>query len=116
MLIPILFMISLVSFITIELPPGDWVSYHIESLRASGVRLNDEDAARLEAMYGFDQPVYMRYLRWMKGILLDFNFGWSFQWDRPVNDLLAERLPLTLAISMLSLVVSWAIEIGRAHV
>lgn len=111
MLIPILFAISLVSFITIELPPGDWVSYRIESLRASGVQVNDEEAARLEAMYGFDQPVYMRYLRWMKGILFDFNFGWSFQWDRPVNDLLAERLPLTLTISLLSLVVSWAIAI-----
>jgi peptide/nickel transport system permease protein len=111
MLGPILFLISIVSFIIIELPPGDWVSYQIESLRASGVELNAEEAERLTAMYGFDQPAHMRYIRWMRGILFDFNFGWSFQWNRTVNELLAERLPLTLTISFLSLIVSWAIAI-----
>jgi peptide/nickel transport system permease protein len=111
MLGPILFLISIVSFIIIELPPGDWVSYQIESLRASGVELNAEEAERLTAMYGFDQPAHMRYIRWMRGILFDFNFGWSFQWNRTVNELLAERLPLTLTISLLSLIVSWAIAI-----
>ena len=111
MLIPILFLISLVSFTIIELPPGDWVTYQIESLRASGVDLNDEEAERLIAMYGFDDPAYMRYLRWMRGIIFDFNFGWSFQWNRTVNELLAERLPLTLTIAVLSLIVSWVIAI-----
>lgn len=111
MLVPILLLISVVSFVIIELPPGDWVTYQIESLRASGVELNQEEADRLVAMYGFDQPAYMRYLNWMESILFDFNFGWSFQWNRTVNELLAERLPLTLTISLLSLVVSWAIAI-----
>ena len=111
MLIPILFLISLVSFTIIELPPGDWVTYQIESLRASGVDLNDEEAERLVAMYGFDDPAYMRYFRWMGGILFDFNFGWSFQWNRTVNELIGERLPLTLTIAVLSLIVSWAIAI-----
>lgn len=111
MLVPIFFLISLVSFALIELPPGDWVTYQIESLRASGVDLNEDEAARLVAMYGFDQPTHIRYLRWMEGILFDFNFGWSFQWNRTVNELLAERLPLTLVISLLSLAVSWLIAI-----
>ncbi|MBV7337318.1 ABC transporter permease [Chloroflexi bacterium TSY] len=111
MLVPILFLISVVSFAIIELPPGDWVTYQIESLRASGVELNEEEAERLIAMYGFDQPAYMRYLRWMEGILVDFNFGWSFQWNRTVNELIGERLPLTLWISILALIISWVIAI-----
>ena len=111
MLVPILLMISIVSFVIIELPPGDWVTFQIESLRASGVELDEEEAERLVAMYGFDQPAYKRYFRWMEGILADFNFGWSFQWNRSVNELLEERLPLTLWISILSLIVSWLIAI-----
>ena len=110
-LIAILFLISIVTFVIIELPPGNWVDLKIMQLRMSGVAIDDREADRLEQMYGFDLPTHQRYLRWMKGIFFDFNFGWSFQWTRPVNELLAERLPLTLLISLLSLIVSWLIAI-----
>ncbi len=112
MLVPILLLISVVSFAVIELPPGDWVTYHIENLRATGIQLNEEEAERLIAMYGFDQPSWRRYLRWMEGILLRFNFGWSFQWGKTVNELLAERLPLTLLIAFLSLIISWTLSVS----
>ncbi len=111
MLVPILLLISLVSFTIIELPPGDWVTYHIETLRASGIELNEEEADRLIATYGFDDPAWIRYLKWMGNILFRFHFGWSFQWGKTVNELLSERLPLTLMISLMALVVSWAIAI-----
>ena len=111
MLVPILFLISVISFFVIELPPGDWVTTYVSNLRTSGIELQAGEAERLTRMYGFDQPVYVRYLKWIQGIVVDGNFGWSFQWNKPVNDILRERLPLTLAISMLALVVSWAIAI-----
>jgi peptide/nickel transport system permease protein len=111
MLIPILALISMVSFFVIELPPGDWVSTYITNLRASGIELQAGEAERLTKMYGFDQPSYIRYMRWMRGILLNGDFGWSFQWNKPVNEILQERLPLTLTISLLSLLVSWSIAI-----
>lgn len=111
MLIPILFLISVVSFIVIELPPGDWVSNYISNLRTSGIELQDEEAERLTAMYGFDQPSYVRYARWMQGIIMRGDFGWSFQWGKPVNDILAERLPFTLIISISALIISWIIAI-----
>lgn len=104
-------MISIVSFIVIELPPGDWVSNYINNLRTSGIELQDDEADRLTAMYGFDQPSYMRYARWMQGIITRGDFGWSFQWGKPVNDLLAEKLPFTLIISISALIVSWLIAI-----
>jgi peptide/nickel transport system permease protein len=111
MLIPILFLISVVSFIVIELPPGDWVSNYISNLRTSGIELQDDEADRLTAMYGFDQPSYVRYARWMQGIIMRGDFGWSFQWGKPVNDLLAEKLPFTLIISIGALIISWIIAI-----
>ena len=111
MLVPILFLISIVSFIVIELPPGDWVSNYITNLRNSGVELQEGEAARLTAMYGFDQPSYVRYARWMTGILTRGDFGWSFQWGKPINDILAEKLPLTLVISISALLLSWLIAI-----
>jgi peptide/nickel transport system permease protein len=111
MLIPILFLISVVSFIVIELPPGDWVSNYINNLRTSGIELQDDEADRLTAMYGFDQPSYVRYARWMQGIITRGDFGWSFQWGKPVNDILAEKLPFTLIISIGALIISWLIAI-----
>ena len=111
MLIPILFLISVVSFFVIELPPGDWVSNYISNLRTSGIELQQGEAERLTKMYGFDQPSYVRYLRWMNGILTRGDFGWSFQWSKPVNDILRDRLPLTIAVSLFALFVSWIIAI-----
>jgi peptide/nickel transport system permease protein len=111
MLIPILFLISVVSFIVIELPPGDWVSNYISNLRTSGIELQEGEAERLTAMYGFDQPSYVRYARWMHGIITRGDFGWSFQWGKPVNDILAEKLPFTLIISIGALIISWIIAI-----
>ena len=111
MLIPILFLISLVAFIVIELPPGDWVSNYITNLRNSGVDLQQDEAERLTKMYGFDQPSYIRYARWMEGIITKGNFGWSFQWSKPVNDVLADKLPYTLLISFSALILSWLIAI-----
>ena len=111
MLIPILFLISIVSFVVIELPPGDWVSNYITNLRNSGIDLLEEEAARLSAIYGFDQPSYVRYAKWMTGILTRGDFGWSFQWGKPVNEILRERLPFTILISFSALILSWVIAI-----
>jgi peptide/nickel transport system permease protein len=111
MLAPILFLISVVSFVVIELPPGDWVSNYINNLRTSGIELQEGEAERLTAMYGFDQPSYVRYLRWMRGIVTRGDFGWSFQWGKPVNEVLSDKLGFTLIISFSALIVSWLIAI-----
>lgn len=110
-LIPILLLISVVSFVVIELPPGDWVTFQIENLRMSGIELGQDEADRLTRQYGLDKPPHERYLRWMENMIIHGNFGWSFQWNRSVNDLLSERVPLTMAISVASLLLSWAIAI-----
>ena len=111
MLIPILFLVSFIAFFVIELPPGDWVTTYVAQLRASGIEMSDQEAQRLTTLYGFDQPTYMRYFKWVSGIVTRGDFGWSFQWGRPVGDVIAERLPITLAISLMALIFSWLIAI-----
>ena len=117
-LIPILFLISVVSFFIIELPPGDFATYYIENLRSQGMELSEDEQNRIAQQYGLGGTPFSRYYRWMKNILTEGNFGWSFAWQKPVKELLAERLPLTLMFSILSLIVSWAIpgQGGDGHI
>ena len=111
MLIPILILMSMVAFFLIELPPGDWVSARITQLKMSGVDVSDDEAARLTVQYGLDKPMPVRYWRWVSGIVLRGNWGFSMQWNKPVNEILAERVPMTIIISLLALIVSWAVAI-----
>ncbi len=111
MLIPILVLMSMVAFFLIELPPGDWVSTRITQLEMSGVQVSEDEAARLVAQYGLDKPMPVRYWRWVEGIVMRGNWGFSMQWNKPVNEILAERVPMTIAISLSALFLSWAIAI-----
>ena len=98
LLIPILLLVSFIAFFVIELPPGDWVTTYVAQLRASGVELSDAESQRLTNIYGFDQPTYVRYYKWVSGIVTRGDFGWSFQWGKPAGEVIAERLPITLTI------------------
>jgi peptide/nickel transport system permease protein len=111
MLIPILLLVSFIAFFVIELPPGDWVTTYVSQLRTSGIVLSDQEAERLTQLYGFDQPTYVRYYKWVSGIVTRGDFGWSFQWGKPVSEVIAERLPVTLGISLLALIFSWLVAI-----
>lgn len=112
MLIPLLIVISIVSFVIIEIPPGDYLSSYIMSLEASNAeKLPEEEITRLMQLYGLDKPVYVRYFRWMENILLRGDLGRSFQWNRRVNDILLERVPMTMAISLLTTVFCWGVAI-----
>jgi len=108
-IIPLMILISIVSFIIIELPPGDWVTVRVAQLRSTGVELDNAEIDRLNTQYGLDQPGYIRYVRWVSNMLRG-DFGYSFQWNQPVNEILAERVPRTMLIAVLSLVVSWIIS------
>jgi peptide/nickel transport system permease protein len=106
----VLVAVSLMSFIIIQLPPGDYLSTYIEQLREGGQEVDEAMIAALEKRYGLDQPLYKQYLMWM-GKMLQGDFGMSFEWSRPVWDLLMERLPLTLALSVTTLIFTYIIAI-----
>ena len=111
MLVPILILMSMVAFFLIQLPPGDYVTFRIEQLRMSGVEVSDNEAERLMMQFGLDKPPIERYLWWISGIVFRGNWGWSLQWNKSVNDILQERIPMTVTISVLALILSWSIAV-----
>jgi len=111
MLVPILIVMSAVAFFLIQLPPGDYVTFRIQQLRMSGVEVSDADAELLKREFGLDQPVLVRYYRWVEGIVTKGYWGRSLQWNKPVHEILAERVPMTITISLLALLFSWVVAI-----
>jgi peptide/nickel transport system permease protein len=105
--------ISILSFIIIQLPPGDYVDSYIAQLSASGALVSAEEAANLRAQYGLDQPMHIQYLRWM-GLALRGNFGMAMEYNRPVTEVIGDRLALTVAVSAAALIFTWmlALPIG----
>ncbi|NLD71868.1 MAG: ABC transporter permease [Chloroflexi bacterium] len=111
--IPLLVLLSIVTFIIIQLPPGDYLTIYIQALEATGQQVRQDEIDRLRMQYGLDQPIYKQYLIWMRGIFRG-DFGRSFYWQQPVREVVAERLPMTLVISFASLVVVYIIAIPIA--
>ena len=109
----VLVVISMASFLIIKLPPGDYVTTRIQQLEQSGGPVNDSELKSLRHQYGLDQPTTVQYLKWIWN-MFHGDMGRSFMWDRPVTELIGERLVLTLVISLLSLLLSYllAIPIG----
>jgi len=108
--IMVLLIVSVISFIIIQLPPGDYLTSYIMRLETSGQKVDEARIAFLKKQYGLDIPVYLQYFKWMWK-MLHGDFGRSLQWDRPVSELLAERLPLTIIISLFALVFTYAVAI-----
>ncbi|MGI6239116.1 MAG: ABC transporter permease [Christensenellales bacterium] len=107
-LIPLLLALSIVVFVIIQLPPGDYLTTYINQLRSSGMQIDADYIAALEARYGLDQPMYVQYFKWMANILQG-DLGYSFLYKRSVNALIASRLPATITISLVSVVLIWLI-------
>ncbi len=104
--------VSIVGFIIIQLPPGDFATSYIERLQSTGtsVDVSTELVSALRASWGLDKPGYVQYARWVWNILHG-NFGYSLDWKRPVSELLAERLPLTIIISVLSILFVYVLAV-----
>ncbi|GAA3743999.1 ABC transporter permease [Salinactinospora qingdaonensis] len=108
-MIPTLFAISLVSFVIIQLPPGDFLSAYIAELSSQGESVDPAQVEALEARYGLGEPFYVQYYKWISGILLHGDFGESFKLGRPVSSLIWERIGLTCFLAISTLLFSWAI-------
>ena len=106
----LLWMVSVVTFVIIQLPPGDYLSTYISRLEQAGEELSEEEVDNLRKQYGLDLPMHLRYVKWF-GRLLQGDFGFSYDWQRPVRDLIGERLALTFTIAIMSAVFTYAVAI-----
>ena len=110
-MIPLLIGLSIIIFVIIQLPPGDFVTTRINQLRVAGVEMEDSEISRLMGMYNLDKPLYMQYLLWIKGIVLEGNLGRSMESERLVTEVIGDRLALTMVISLLTLAFTYAVAI-----
>ncbi len=107
--IPTLLFISILVFFLIQLPPGDYLDTLILRMQESGSSVDAETEALLRKRYALDQPFLAQYTRWITNIVTEGDFGRSFNWNRPVSELIWSRLGWTLAISLGSLLFTWAL-------
>ncbi len=103
--IPTVLGVTFISFVIIKMAPGDF----LDQLRLNP-QVSAETIERLKKLYGLDQPVIIQYIKWLKSALL-FDLGYSFQYHAPVLELIKERLPNTLLLSVSSALLSWLIAV-----
>ena len=107
-MVPTLILISMLVFIIIELPPGDYFESYIAELRAAGEEADLAEVEELRVRYGFDQPMVIRYLHWAGGLLVG-DFGYSFEYRLPVSEVVGDRLWLTILVSVVTIIFTWAV-------
>lgn len=110
-MVPSLIVVSFLSFVLIQLPPGDYVTTYIATLAASNEVVDQNTARDLRERFGLDQPMIVQYWKWISGILLRGDFGLSFEWQQPVTDLIWERMALTLVLTFSTLLATWGIAL-----
>jgi peptide/nickel transport system permease protein len=108
-MIPTMLAVSIVAFIIIQLPPGDYTTTYMSSLSSSGETVDQQVVAALKERYGFDQPLHVQYLNWVGNIITAGDFGQSFEWNEPVNRLIWDRFGLTLILALSTLVFTWIV-------
>jgi peptide/nickel transport system permease protein len=107
-------LVSVITFIIIELPPGDYAERYAFKLSASGIKMTEEDIQGLRVRFGLDKPLMERYWVWIGNIVLHGDFGLSFQYQKPVLSVIGERIAFTaiLALTTLLLTYGLALPIG----
>jgi peptide/nickel transport system permease protein len=99
-----------VSFVIIQLPPGDFVDSYIMNLAASGSAVRAEEAQVLREQYGLDKPIWVQYAKWISRVAAG-DFGMSMEWGRPVIEVIGDRLWLTIVISLAAIVITWGLAL-----
>lgn len=107
-MIPTLILISILVFAIIELPPGDYFESYVNDLLASGETVNPQQIEFLRQEYGFDLPPYARYFKWVAGMLVG-DFGYSFEYQLPVSDVIGDRLWFTIFITFCTVIFTWIV-------
>lgn len=101
-----LLLASALSFFIIQMAPGNFLDQYRQSPQFSA-----ETLQQLEAQFGLDQPAWRQYLHWLYQVIFHGNFGLSFSYQRPVVDILWERVPNTLLLSLVSVLITWLVAI-----
>ena len=107
-----MFFVSIMVFVIMELPPGDYADrYAFKKYGTGGATITDSDLANIRSKFGLDRPAYHRYFVWIGGIVTRGDFGQSFAFETSVNKVIGERLWLTLCLLFATLFLTYLISI-----
>jgi peptide/nickel transport system permease protein len=101
---------SVLAFLVIQLPPGDYVTAYVAQLQSAGTIVTEDEARTLRIQYGLDQPIYVQYAKWV-GLIMQGNFGMALEFRRPVLDVIGDRLALTMVVSVAAIIFIWALAL-----
>jgi len=107
----LLWVMSIATFVIIQLPPGDYVNTYIQRAQLDGKNTAPAEIAKLRRQFGLDKPVHVRYFKWAGGMLKG-DFGYSLEWDRPVVELIKDRLFLTILLNILTMIFVYVAAMG----
>ena len=110
-MVVMLIAISLIVFIILELPPGDYAERYVHDLRQSGAQVGSEEIEIIRHQLGLDRPWPVRYNNWVKGMVTRFDFGWSLTYRMPVTKVLGDRIWFTVILSIVTIGLSYIIAI-----
>jgi peptide/nickel transport system permease protein len=108
-MIPTLIAISVITFVIIQLPPGDYLTTLVNELQSRGENVDQSRLEFLRRTYGLDRPMWEQYLVWIGGMLTG-DFGFSFEYNMPVSDVVGDRLALTMIMSVSTIVFIWVVS------
>ena len=103
--------LSVVAFLIIQLPPGDFVTKLVFQMEQRGLVVNEEMMRALYSRFGFNRPMHEQYLKWIGNIVLRGDFGESMAFNKPVSELIGERFVLSVTISVSTLIVTYLIAV-----
>jgi peptide/nickel transport system permease protein len=106
-MVPTLLAISVIIFVIIQLPPGDYLETYISELQAQGEAVDPARIEFLRKQYGLDRPLHEQYLLWLAG-LLQGDYGYSFEYQLPVSEVVGDRLYLTMLVSFATVIFTWS--------
>ncbi len=108
-MIPTLLAISLITFVIIQLPPGDYLTTYIAELQSQGESVNVAKIEFLREQYDLDKPLWQQYFLWLFG-MLEGNFGYSFEFNLPVTEVVGDRLLLSFIVSFSTIMFTWIVS------
>ena len=108
-MIPTLLAISVITFVIIQLPPGDYLTTLVNEMQSRGESMDQGRLAMLRETYGLDRPMHEQYALWLAGMLRG-DFGYSFEYNLPVSDVVGDRLSLTAIVSFATILFIWVVS------
>lgn len=111
--VPTMFIISIIVFITVQLPPGDFVSTMIENMRnqTGGQTFSAEYEAAMRERYGLNEPIYVQYYKWARNIILQGDFGYSVMNAAPAEKMITDRIGMTIVVAFASFIFTWMVAL-----